>query len=647
MTRPKEYRDDMLTISNLTYRIQGELLFDQASFTLHKGERVGLVGRNGSGKTTLLRLITHDIEADGGAISLERNIRIGKVAQEAPGGPESLIDFVLAADHERSDLLAEAEAAENPGRLAEVHDRLRAIEADSAPARAARILAGLGFDEAAQQRPCGVYSGGWRMRVSLAALLFSRPDLMLLDEPTNHLDLEAAVWLETFLKNYQGSYLLVSHDRGLLDRAVTRIAHLAECKLTGYNGNYSRFEKTRLEQRRLQAALFTKQQAERRHMQSYIDRFRYKASKARQAQSRIKALERMEPVGNVIDPASVTFQFPEGPELAPPILTLERVSAGYGDGPPVLSDLNLRLDMDDRIALLGANGNGKTTLARLLSGRLAPKEGEIFRAGKLKVGYFAQDQAEELDLDSTPLEHMSRAMPKALNAQLRAQLGRFGFGQNRAEVAVGKLSGGEKARLIFALVSRHDPQLLLLDEPTNHLDIESRQALVQALLTYRGAVVLVSHDPHLVELVADRFWLVADGGVTPFDGDLEDYRQHLMEQRRAERSRGRKGINAAKKAPGMSKKDRRRAAVARRAETAELKAAVRRTEREVSRLSEKKQVLEDRLADSQVYDDPGQAPALQLEHGKLASTLVTAEEAWLEATAALEAAEAQIGASPT
>jgi ATP-binding cassette subfamily F protein 3 len=602
MTRPKEYRADMLTISNLTYRIQGELLFDQASFTLHKGERVGLVGRNGSGKTTLLRLITHDIEADGGAISLERNIRIGKVAQEAPGGPESLIDFVLAADHERSDLLAEAEAAENPGRLAEVHDRLRAIEADSAPARAARILAGLGFDEAAQQRPCGVYSGGWRMRVSLAALLFSRPDLMLLDEPTNHLDLEAAVWLETFLKNYQGSYLLVSHDRGLLDRAVTRIAHLAECKLTGYNGNYSRFEKTRLEQRRLQAALFTKQQAERRHMQSYIDRFRYKASKARQAQSRIKALERMEPVGNVIDPASVTFQFPEGPELAPPILTLERVCAGYGDGPPVLSDLNLRLDMDDRIALLGANGNGKTTLARLLAGRLAPKEGEIFRAGKLKVGYFAQDQAEELDLDSTPLEHMSRAMPKALNAQLRAQLGRFGFGQNRAEVAVGKLSGGEKARLIFALVSRHDPQLL---------------------------------------------WLVADGGVTPFDGDLEDYRQHLMEQRRAERSRGRKEINAAKKAPGMSKKDRRRAAVARRAETAELKAAVRRTEREVSRLSGKKQDLEARLADSQVYDDPGQAPALQLEHGKLASTLAAAEEAWLEATAALEAAEAQIDAAPT
>ena len=484
------------------------------------------------------------------------------------------------------------------------------------------------------------------MRVSLAALLFSRPDLMLLDEPTNHLDLEAAVWLETFLKNYQGSYLLVSHDRGLLDRAVTRIAHLAECKLTGYNGNYSRFEKTRLEQRRLQAALYTKQQTERRHIQSYIDRFRYKASKARQAQSRIKALERMEPVGNVIDPASVTFQFPEGPELAPPILTLDRVSAGYGDGPPVLSGLNLRLDMDDRIALLGANGNGKTTLARLLSGRLEPRDGEIIRAGKLKVGYFAQDQAEELDLDSTPLEHMSRAMPKALNAQLRAQLGRFGFGQNRAEVAVGKLSGGEKARLIFALVSRHDPQLLLLDEPTNHLDIESRQALVQALLAYRGAVVLVSHDPHLVELVADRFWLVAEGGVTPFDGDLEDYRQHLMEQRRAERSRGRKENGAANKAPGMSKKDRRRAAVARRAETAELKAAVRRTEREVSRLSEKKQSLEARLANAQIYDDPGQAPALQLEHGKLASALATAEEAWLAATAALEAAEAQMDASP-
>ena len=642
----------MLTISNLTYRIAGEPLFDQASITLHKGEHVGLVGRNGSGKTTLLRLITHEIEADGGAISLERNIKVGKVAQEAPGGPESLIGFVLAADGERSALIAEAERADDPARLAELHERLRAIEADSAPARAARILAGLGFDEAAQQRPCAVYSGGWRMRVALAALLFSRPDLMLLDEPTNHLDLEAAVWLEGFLKSYQGSYLLVSHDRGLLDRAAERIVHLAERKLTSYAGNYSRFEETRLEQQRLQAALYAKQQAERRHMQSYIDRFRYKASKARQAQSRIKALERMEPVANVIDPASVSFQFPEGPELAPPILTLERASAGYGAGPPVLRDLNLRLDMDDRIALLGANGNGKTTLARLLAGRLEPQAGRLTRAGKLKVGYFAQDQSDELDLAATPLAHMARAMPKALPVQLRAQLGRFGFGQERAEVAVGKLSGGEKARLIFALVSRHQPQLLLLDEPTNHLDIESRQALVQALLAFRGAVVLVSHDPHLVELVADRFWLVAGGKVAPFEGDLDDYRQHLLAQRRAERSRTRGTSASAKKTAagsntaGNSKKEKRRAAAQRRAETANLKAAVRQAEKEVSRLSTRKQDLERRLADPEVYGDPEAAPDLQLAHGKLAAALAAAEEAWLEATTALEAAEKDLTGSP-
>ncbi|HMB78033.1 MAG TPA: ABC-F family ATP-binding cassette domain-containing protein [Kiloniellaceae bacterium] len=638
----------MLTISNLTYRIAGEPLLEAASVTLYKGERVGLVGRNGSGKSTLLKLITHDIEADEGTIELERSIRIGKVAQEAPGGQDSLIDFVLAADKERSTLLAAAETARDPLRLAEIHERLRTIEADSAPARAARILAGLGFDEAAQQRPCAVFSGGWRMRVALAALLFSQPDLMLLDEPTNHLDLEAALWLEGFLKSYQGSYLLVSHDRGLLDRAVERIVHLADRKLTAYAGNYSRFEKTRQEQLRLQAALFAKQQAQRQHMQSFIDRFRYKASKARQAQSRLKALERMEPVANVIDSSSVTFRFPEGPELAPPILTLEGASAGYGDGPPVLRDLNLRLDMDDRIALLGANGNGKTTLARLLAGRLQPRDGRIVRAGKLKVGYFAQDQADELDLAATPLDHMARALPNALPEKRRAQLGRFGFGQDRADLAVGKLSGGEKARLIFALVSRHEPQLLLLDEPTNHLDIESRQALVEALLEFRGAVVLVSHDPHLVELVADRFWLVADGAVRPFDGDLEEYRDHLLAQRRAERSRSRKertGDESNEKS-ALNKKDKRRAAAARRAETAALKAAVRKAEKEIARLTGEKQALEARLGDAAVYDDTKKAQNLQMAHGKLAAALAVAEETWLEATAALEDAETSLVESP-
>ncbi|HIP77748.1 MAG TPA: ABC transporter ATP-binding protein [Kiloniellaceae bacterium] len=625
----------MLHINDLSYRVQGDPLFDHATVAVNGGERVGLVGRNGSGKTTLLKLISGELHPDQGSISVPRRMRIGKVAQDAPSGQTSLIDTVLAADQERSALLAEAEETSDAARIAELHERLAAIQADSAPARAARILAGLGFDEAAQQRPCAEFSGGWRMRVALAALLFAAPDLLLLDEPTNHLDLEAALWLEGFLKSYPGTLLLVSHDRGLLNRAVNRIVHLEQRKLTAYSGNYDRFERLRREHLERQAALHAKQQAERRHIQAFVDRFRYKASKARQAQSRLKALARMEPIASVMEERTIAFNFPEPGRLSPPIVTLENAAVGYEPAKAILSRLDLRLDMDDRVALLGANGNGKSTLSRLLAGRLKPMEGRMTRSGKLKIGYFSQDQAEELDLQATPLQLMERLMPLETETKLRAQLGRFGFGVDRAEVKVGKLSGGEKARLLFALMSRDAPHVLILDEPTNHLDVDSRQALIQALGAFEGAVILVSHDPHLIELTADRLWLVAEGTVTAFDGDMDDYRKLLMEQRRQERSRQRS--ERPKNAEVLSKKDRRRASAEARAAVADLRKAAKQTEAEIEKLGKEKARLEAKLADPEVYEGPTAAlQDLQITFGQVKQKLAEAEERWLSLQTALE-----------
>ena len=627
----------MLHINDLVYRVQGEPLFDHATVAINKGERVGLVGRNGAGKTTLLKLISGELHADGGSISYPRLTKVGKVAQEAPSGQTSLIDTVLQSDRELSQLLAEAEHATDPHRVAELHERLAAIGADTAQARGARILAGLGFDEAAQQRPCAEFSGGWRMRVALAALLFQAPDLLLLDEPTNHLDLEAALWLEGYLKSYPGTLVLVSHDRDLLNRAVNRIVHLEERKLTAYTGNYDRFEQLRREHLEHQAALQAKQLAERRHIQAFVDRFRYKASKARQAQSRLKALARMEPIASVMESRTVTFNFPEPSRLSPPILTLENAAVGYETGKPILRDLNLRLDMDDRVALLGANGNGKSTLSRLFAGRLKPMDGRMTRSGKLKIGYFAQDQAEELDLAATPLAHMARLMPLETETKLRAQLGRFGFGADRAEVAVGKLSGGEKARLLFALMSREAPHLLILDEPTNHLDIDSRQALIQAIGAYEGAVILVSHDPHLVELAADRLWLVAGGTVSAYDGDMDDYRKLLLEQRRQERSRQRG--DKPLRDDVISKKDKRRAAAEARAAVADLRKEAKAAEARIEKLNRQLADLETRLADPEVYNGPTtKLKDLQIRFGKVKQDIAAAEDRWLELQTALEEA---------
>jgi len=621
----------MLHINDLVYRIAGRPLFDAATVAIGKGERVGLIGRNGSGKTTLLRLIGGELQPDGGAISLPRTQRIGRVAQEAPAGPESLLETVLAADRERTALLAEAADCHDPGRIAELHERLAIIGADSAPARAARILAGLGFDEAAQGRPCAELSGGWRMRVALAALLFAAPDLLLLDEPTNHLDLEATLWLEGFLKSYPGTLILVSHDRDLLNRVPRKIVHVEDGKLVLYAGNYDRFERTRHERMARQAAMRTRQLAQRRHIQVFIDRFRYKASKARQAQSRIKALARMEPIASVVEKHTVAFTFPEPEALSPPLLTLDGASAGYRANVPVLRDLDLRIDMDDRIALLGANGNGKSTFMRLLAGRLAAQSGRLVKSGKLRIGYFSQDQAEELDLTATPLQLMARALPLEPEPRLRSQLARFGFNHGHAETRVGDLSGGEKARLLFALMTREAPQILLLDEPTNHLDVDAREALVQAINGFEGAVVLVSHDSHLIQLTADRLWLVADGTVVPFDGDLEDYRRILQEQRRAERAKSRRDIPGEASAGGQ-RKERRRAAAQARAEVAHLRRAAAQAESRIEKLTQEKAALEARLADPEIYQGPtAKLMALQVKFGEIKRAIAEAEEAWLRA----------------
>ncbi|MFQ5772946.1 MAG: ABC-F family ATP-binding cassette domain-containing protein [Kiloniellaceae bacterium] len=624
----------MLQIKDIVYRAGGRTLFDGATVSVARGERVGVVGRNGSGKTTLLGLISGALALDGGTIRLPRGVRIGKVAQDAPSGPENVIDTVLAADRERTALLAEAAQGPDSARLAEIHERLAAIGADSAPARAARILAGLGFDEAAQQRPCAELSGGRRMRVSLAALLFSEPELLLLDEPTNHLDLEATLWLEGYLKGYPGTLLLVSHDRDLLNRVARKIVHLEASKLVLYTGNYDRFARTRRERLERRAAMRTRQLAERRRIQAFIDRFRAKATKARQAQSRLKALGRMGALAAAVEERAVRFEFPAPAPLAPPLLALEGASAGYALGVPVLRGLDLRLDMDDRVALLGANGNGKSTFVKLLAGRLEPRGGRMVKSAKLKVGYFAQDQAEELDLQANPLQLMERALPAEPEPRLRAHLARFGFGEAHVRLRVGDLSGGEKARLLFALMTRGAPQLLLLDEPTNHLDVDAREALIQALNAFEGAVVLVTHDPHVIALTAERLWLVADGTVRPFDGDLEDYRRLVQERGRSER---RKASAAPIGAARPNKRDRRRAEAAARAAVAHLREAARRAEARIEALAREKASLEARLADPQVYGGPSaELQALQVRFAEVQRALAEAEQAWLEAQAAAE-----------
>ena len=520
----------MLKINDISYSIAGRQLLANASATIPSGHKVGIVGRNGTGKTTLFKLITNELGLDDGNIEIPKKMRIGGIAQEAPASDDSLLETVLSADTERTELLKEAETASDPNRIADIHGRLSDIDAYSAEARAASILSGLGFSSAAQARPCHEFSGGWRMRVALAGVLFAQPDILMLDEPTNYLDLEGTIWLETYLKKYPHSILIISHDRQLLNTSVNAILHLTDKQLTLYQGNYDTFDSVRRAKLAEQDAMARKQQATREHLQSFVDRFRAKASKAKQAQSRIKMLEKMEPIAAGVENAVAAFDFPTPEELSPPILRLEDTSVGY-DEKPILKDLNLRIDQSDRIALLGANGQGKSTLSKLLADRLIPMNGNLVRSSKLKIGYFAQHQVDELHLDETPLQHITREFPGETPSKLRSRLARGGIGPEQALTEVGRLSGGQKARLSLLLATVEAPHLLILDEPTNHLDIESRESLVFALAAYEGAVILVSHDPHLVNAVADTLWLVKDGQVNVYYEDLNAYKKLLLSER--------------------------------------------------------------------------------------------------------------------
>ncbi len=626
----------MLHINDLTYRIGQRLLFDHATVALADGAKTGLVGQNGAGKTTLFRLISGEIAPESGSIAVPRRARIGQVAQEAPAGSESLIEVVLAADTERAALLAEAETAIDPHRIADIQTRLADIDAHSAEARAATILAGLGFDEATQAKPCAALSGGWRMRVALAAALFAEPDLLLLDEPTNYLDLEGVMWLEGYLARYPRSVLLISHDRDLLNRAVDGIVHLDGAKLTSYRGGYDQFDRQRREKQALQLKLKKKQEDQRRHMEAFVERFRYKASKARQAQSRLKALARLEPVTALADSTLLPFSFPEpAKRMAPPIVAMEDVSVGYDPDHPVLTGLDLRIDDDDRIALLGANGNGKSTFAKLIAGRLDPFGGLLKRPHNLQVAYFAQHQLDELNPGQSAFDHVRALMPGAAEAKARARVGAMGFVTTKMNTPARDLSGGERARLLLGLATFGGAHLLILDEPTNHLDIESREALVQALADYSGAVILITHDRHLIEASADRLWLVAGGTVRPFDGDIADYRRFVLE--------GPGRTNAGRAESRNGAQDRRKASAGQREQSAPLRKKIKEIESLIGRLHKEIQAIDQRLADPTLYGDPAGAAERAKARADAAKALAAAEEHWLALSAQHEQAEAAPG----
>lgn len=611
----------MLVISDLSIRLAGRLLIDQSSVQITPGSRVGLVGRNGTGKSTLFKVIRGELAAEHGSVTLPPRWRIGSLAQEAPNGPESLISVVLKADLERDALLHEAESATDPHRIAEIQTRLVDIDAHSAPSRAAAILSGLGFSAADQLRPCAEFSGGWRMRVALAATLFAAPDLLLLDEPTNYLDLEGTLWLEDHLAHYPRTVIVISHDRDLLESSVDQILHLERGKLTLYKGSYSSFEEQRAARELLDAKAVKRQEAERARLQAFVDRFKAKASKARQAQSRVKMLERLKPITALVteDVREISFPAPEK-ILSPPIIAVDNASVGYDPASPVLSRVTLRIDNDDRIALLGANGNGKSTLVKLLAGRLAPFSGKVTRADKLSIAYFAQHQLDELNEDASAYDHVRKLMGDAPEAKVRARAGAIGFSGKAADTKAGKLSGGEKARLLLGLATFFGPNMIILDEPTNHLDIDSRGALAEAINEFPGAVIMVSHDRYLIEACADRLWIVADRTVTSYDGDLDEYRRLVLSTRNADAPRER---SAPSEKPQRPKADNRGG----------LKKRIAEAEAEIARVSEIITKIDTALALPDIFTrDPKQAAQLSKARANAADALARAEEQWLEAS---------------
>ena len=623
----------MLKINDISYSIAGRQLLANASATIPSGHKVGIVGRNGTGKTTLFKLITNELGLDDGNIEIPKKMRIGGIAQEAPASDDSLLETVLSADTERTELLKEAETASDPNRIADIHGRLSDIDAYSAEARAASILSGLGFSSAAQARPCHEFSGGWRMRVALAGVLFAQPDILMLDEPTNYLDLEGTIWLETYLKKYPHSILIISHDRQLLNTSVNAILHLTDKQLTLYQGNYDTFDSVRRAKLAEQDSMARKQQATREHLQSFVDRFRAKASKAKQAQSRIKMLEKMEPIAAGVENAVAAFDFPTPEELSPPILRLEDTSVGY-DEKPILKDLNLRIDQSDRIALLGANGQGKSTLSKLLADRLIPMNGNLVRSSKLKIGYFAQHQVDELHLDETPLQHITREFPAETPSKLRSRLARGGIGPEQALTEVGRLSGGQKARLSLLLATVEAPHLLILDEPTNHLDIESRESLVFALAAYEGAVILVSHDPHLVNAVADTLWLVKDGQVNVYYEDLNAYKKLLLSER---------GLADKSEKPKKVKKKRLSHGEQRKILTP-YQLEVTKCEERLNKIMDIKEKIDKALADPDIYTNknPEKFENLSKKRAEAEEAIIKAETLWVSAEENLEKARLNI-----
>jgi ATP-binding cassette subfamily F protein 3 len=625
----------MITISQLTYLIAGRTIFDDASATLMDGWKTGIVGANGAGKSTLFNLITKQLQADSGTIERSTKSRIGFVKQDMPDDDTTLLDIVLAADEERTELLKQSETETDPYKIGEIFTRLNDIDAYAAPAKASAILAGLGFKDEQLSDPISSFSGGWRMRVALASVLFQEPEILMLDEPTNHLDLEAIIWLENYLMNYPNMLMLISHDRDLLNKCVDHILHVDKKQLTLYTGNYDTFERERAERMHHQQKLHEKQQAQRAHMQSFVDRFKAKASKAKQAQSRMRALEKMDIVDAVIAEQARAFIFPQPDKMSPPVFSMDRIDIGYEENLPILTGVDERIDMDDRIALLGANGNGKSTLIKLIAGKLIEMKGEVYKAPKLRIGYFSQHQAEEMDMTSTPFYVMANMMKGEPEHKIRGKLGKFGFGKEISDNKISDLSGGEKSRLLFALMSHDAPHLLLLDEPTNHLDIGAREALVRALNEYEGAVVIVSHDSSMVERVADQLWLVKDGKVKHYDGDLNAYRQLVIENRRvsakADKAEKVAEKEATGKKKGISKKEKRKLEAKKRKEFADIYKDIKDAEKLVSKYETEKNELENLMAQSEIYADSGKMKLVQEDYAKLLEQLSGAENAWTNA----------------